>query len=77
MPREDFIHLKVYATARAGSVVHLLVDGEEIGAVPKISVDSPNFNRTASFTAGEGRHWLRVEVRDGDGTLQLMSSQFI
>ena len=68
------IHVKIYATTCAGSVVHLLVGGEQIGAVPTISVDSQNFNRTASFTAGEGRHWLRVEVRDGNGTLQLMRS---
>jgi hypothetical protein len=74
MPREDFIHVKIYATACAGSVVPLLVDGEEIGAVPTISVDSPIFNRTASFTAGEGRPWLRREVRDGNGILQLMRS---
>jgi hypothetical protein len=39
-----------------------------------MSVDNANFDGTAAVTVSAGRHWLRLEVRDSDGTLQLMSS---
>jgi hypothetical protein len=57
-----------------GSVVHLLLDGEESAAAPPMPVDSANSTVTATLTPGAGRHWLRVEVRDSTGTLELTSS---
>jgi len=68
------IEIEIHAVACSGSVVHLLLDGEETNVVPAMPVDKADFDRTATVTAGAGRHWLRIEVRDADGTLQLMSS---
>ncbi len=68
------LEVRIHAVACAGSIVHLLLDGEETNAIPPTPVDKADFDRTATVTVGAGRHWLRIEVRDGDGTLQLMSS---
>jgi hypothetical protein len=68
------LQVRVHAASCAGSVVHLLLDGEATGSAPSMPVDNSNFNKTVTVAAGAGRHWLRVEVRDSDGTLQLLSS---
>jgi hypothetical protein len=68
------IHIQIYTFACAGSVVHLLLDGEEIAAAPPTPVDSGTSTVEATLTTGAGRHWLRIEVRATDGTLQLTSS---
>jgi predicted metal-dependent phosphoesterase TrpH len=68
------LKIQIHVVACAGSVVHLLLDGEETGTIQPMPVDNANFNSTAAVAIGAGRHWLRLEVRDGNGTLQLMSS---
>jgi predicted metal-dependent phosphoesterase TrpH len=68
------LKIQIHVVACAGSVVHLLLDGEERGTIQPMPVDNVNFNSTAAVAIGAGRHWLRLEVRDGNGTLQLMSS---
>jgi predicted metal-dependent phosphoesterase TrpH len=68
------IRVQIYTFACAGSVVHLLLDGEEVAAAPPTRVESGNSTVAATLTTGAGRHWLRIEVRATDGTLQLMSS---
>jgi hypothetical protein len=68
------IHVQIYTVACAGSVVHLLLDGEEVAEVPPMLVDSANNTLGATVNVGAGRHWLRVEVRETNGALQLMSS---
>jgi hypothetical protein len=68
------IRVRIHTAACAGSVVHLLLDGEEVAAAPPMPVDSAGDPVEATLTAGAGRHWLRVEVRDGKGGLQLTSS---
>jgi len=68
------LKVQVHAVACAGSIVHLLLDGEEKGIAPPMPVDNANFDGTVAVTVSAGRHWLRLEVRDSDGTLQLMSS---
>jgi hypothetical protein len=72
--QETSIPLQFQTVACAGSLIHLLLDGEETKALPPILVDHAIFHGTTSLTVGAGRHWLRVEVRDGAGTLQLLSS---
>jgi hypothetical protein len=71
---ETLIGVKVYTVGCAGSAVHLLLDGAEVGSAPAMTVDSANDPVEATITAPAGRHWLRVEVRDGKGGLQLTSS---
>jgi len=68
------IRVRVHTVACAGSVVHLLLDGEETTSTPPMTVDSADFSGAATIVAATGRHWLRVEVRHGQGDLQLMSS---
>jgi hypothetical protein len=68
------IRVPIHTIACMGSVVHLLLDGEESAAAPPMPVDSANSTVTATLTPGAGRHWLRVEVRDSTGTLELTSS---
>ena len=68
------IHVQIYTFACAGSVVHLLLDGEEVDAAPPTRVESGDSTVAATLTTGAGRHWLRIEVRTADSILQLMSS---
>ncbi len=68
------IHVQIHLVACAGDAIHLLMDGEETAAAPPLPVDSAIFNGTATLTANADRHWLRVEVRDSKGNLQLLSS---
>jgi hypothetical protein len=71
---EASIHLQFHTVACTGLLIHLLLDGEETKTVQPMLVDNPVFRGTTALTVGAGRHWLRVEVRDAAGTLQLMSS---
>jgi hypothetical protein len=71
---ETSIHLQFHTVACTGSLIHLLLDGEDTKTVPPMLVDKVTFLATTALTVGPGRHWLRVEVRDAAGTLQLMSS---
>jgi hypothetical protein len=38
-----------------------------------MTVRSASDSLETAFSVGAGRHWLRLEVRDGDGKLQLLS----
>jgi hypothetical protein len=68
------IHVRIRTAACPGSVVHLLLDGEEVTAAPPMPVNSASDPVEAKLPVADGRHWLRVEVRDSKGGLQLVSS---
>ena len=68
------IHVQIHTVACTGSVVHLLLDGAEISAVPPMPVDKASASVDATLTPTPGRHYLRLELRDAKGTLQLISS---
>lgn len=68
------IHVKIYTTACAGSVAHLLLDGREGLLAHTIPAGNQSATVETTFTAGAGQHWLRVEVRLPDGTPELISS---
>jgi hypothetical protein len=68
------IGVRIQTAGCTGLVVHLLLDGGEVTAVPPLPVDSASGPVEATLTASSGRHWLRVEVRDSKGSLQLVSS---
>ena len=68
------IHVQIHTVACAGSAVHLLLDGAETGSVTPMIVNGATDTAEATVTVQDGRHWLRVEVRDGGGALVLMSS---
>jgi hypothetical protein len=71
---EASIHLRIHTAACTGSVVHLLLDGEPVTTAPPIPVNEASDPVEFTLNAGVGRHWLRVEVREKNGSLQLMSS---
>jgi len=64
------IHVSVHSIASKGSLVHLLVDGEDPNAPLPLQGDVTNI----TLNPGPGRHWLRVEVHDEAGVTELMSS---
>lgn len=67
------IRVRVDAVACTGSTIHLLLDGVETSS-PAMVVGSADFSSVAAVPVDAGSHWLRVEVRDSKGVLQLMSS---
>jgi len=67
------IRVQMHVVACMGSVVHLLLDGEEDATLRPMTVRSASDSLETAFSVGAGRHWLRLEVRDGDGKLQLLS----
>jgi hypothetical protein len=68
------VHVIVHTAGCAGSVVHLLLDGDEVGAAAYLPVSSANVSPEFTTNAIAGRHWLRAEVRDISGSLLLLSS---
>jgi hypothetical protein len=66
------VSLRIHAVASEGSVVHVLVDGEDRSTpLPLDGVDS---TVKTAVTPGTGRHYLRLEVRDHAGVSELISS---
>jgi len=68
------IYVRIHTVACTGLLVHLLLDGADTGGAAPMSLNSANGSAEATLTAKAGRHWLRVEVSDSDGTLVLLSS---
>jgi hypothetical protein len=68
------VRAQIYTVACTGSLVHVLLDGEEIPEAPPMLVESAKSTLGATVNVGAGRHYLRVEVREADGALQLVSS---
>jgi hypothetical protein len=68
----DVISVHIHTIAAKGSMVHLLLDGEE--STSPLPVEAANSTIAATFTGKAGRHWLRLEVRDPSGANELISS---
>jgi hypothetical protein len=66
------ISLRIHAVAAEGSVVHLLMDGEDTSA--PLALDAVDATVKTAITPGAGRHYLRLEVRDRAGVSELISS---
>lgn len=64
------ITVRIHSMAARGSVVHLLLDGEETN-IP-LALEGETAKTT--LTPSAGRHWLRLEVRDASGTSEMISS---
>ena len=69
--RRATITVRIHAIAAEGSVVHLLLDGED--SKPPLPAGGCRL-RKLPLTASAGRHWLRLEVRDRNGASELISS---
>jgi len=72
IPGGATVSVRIHTVAAEGSVVHLLLDGEETNTL--LSVDGPASTLTTTVTPSAGRHYLRVEVRDHAGASELISS---
>jgi hypothetical protein len=66
------ITVSIRAIAAEGSVVHLLLDGEDSNTPLPLEPANPTAKTT--LTASTGRHYLRLEVRDHNGVSELISS---
>jgi hypothetical protein len=66
------VSLRIHTVAAEGSVVHLLLDGEDTNT--PLPLDGVNSNVKTTVTPSAGRHYLRVEVRDHAGVSELISS---
>jgi hypothetical protein len=64
------ISVRIHTIAAKGSMVHLLLDGEDSN--PPLPVEGAD--STATVTVAAGQHWLRLEVRDPSGADELISS---
>jgi hypothetical protein len=66
------ISLRIHTIAAEGSVVHVLLDGEDTNtSLPLERLDS---TVTTTVTPSAGRHYLRLEVRNRAGVDELISS---
>ena len=72
--RTSTVHIMVHTAGSAGSVVHLLLDGEETGNSGPVPVRDANGSSEFTINVGASRHWLRAEVRDSSSDLLLVSS---
>ena len=68
------VQLIVYVAACAGNQVHLLVDGHESPDLAALDIPGNNETLHAQWKAINGRHWLRAEVRNSNGTLLMLGN---
>jgi hypothetical protein len=66
------VSLHVHTVAAEGSVVHVLLDGEDTNT--PLPLDGVNSTVKTTVTPNAGRHYLRVEVLDHAGVSELISS---
>jgi hypothetical protein len=70
----DPIAFRVLLSACPRSTVHLFLDGHEAPSLGPLSANSSNEMLPFAWTSDGGRHWVRVEVRDSNGSLILISN---
>jgi hypothetical protein len=68
------MQVQIHAVACTGLTAHLLLDGAEVAELPPLPVSKPDATLEATLNGQTGRHYLRVEVRDNAGVLQIVSS---
>jgi PHP-associated len=73
VPRNHRVSFTARVTGVSGSPIHWLLDGKELSLAPE-TVPGNSADVKAAWTSDGERHWLRAEIRAGDGTLQLLSN---
>jgi hypothetical protein len=68
----EAISLRIHTIAAEGSVVHVLLDGEDTNT--PLPLERANSVVTTTVTSSAGRHYLRLEVRNRTGVDELISS---
>jgi hypothetical protein len=72
IPDGAVVSLRIHTVAAEGSVVHLLLDGEDTNT--PLPLDGVNSTVKTTVSPSAGRHYLRLEVRDHAGVSELISS---
>lgn len=68
------VHLSIHAVAVEHSLVHLFLDGAESGTFRPVALSAYDSTVETTLRPGPGKHWVRVEVCDTAGVLQLVGS---
>jgi hypothetical protein len=73
-PDGKAIALDVHVVGCEGGSIHFLVDGEASENLPAISITTGDKIAHAEWHPDSGRHFVRVEVRDGSDHLLLLGN---
>ena len=73
-PSGHDLSFRIHVNGCPGSEVHVLVDGRETNAVPVLQSRSGTEVLTFNWISDGNAHWIRTEVRDSKGALQLLSN---
>jgi hypothetical protein len=68
------LQVEVHVSACPRSTVHFFLDGRETPALPPLNATGFDERLRATVSSDGVHHWLRAEVRDGNGSLMLVSS---
>jgi hypothetical protein len=74
VPGNERVTLIAHVAGASGSTLHWLLDGKEISSLPSQSLAAASADEAADWTSDGQRHWIRVEVRTAEGTLELLSN---
>ncbi len=70
----DAIAFRARVSGCPRSTIHLFLDGRETPALKPLATGIGDETLPFRWTSGGGRHWLRAEVRDSNGSLMLISN---
>ena len=73
-PANDSISLRIHIAACPHSQVHFFLDGRETAGLPALTANADDETLSFKWTSDGHYHWLRCEVRDGNGSLMLISN---
>ena len=70
----DSIAFRIHLSACPDATVHLFLDGHETPAIAPLLTKSGDEMLPFAWTSDGGRHWVRIEVRDANGGVMLVSN---
>jgi hypothetical protein len=73
-PRGQVVSLEVRAAGCDGGSIHFFVDGEQSPDLPSLAIAGGDQTLHAEWRSDDGRHFLRVEVRDSKDRLLLFGN---
>ena len=74
VPQNHSIAFRVHVEGCQDTAVHLFVDGSETATLPPLQSRTGSEVLPFQWTSDGNPHWLRAEVRDTKGALQLLSN---
>jgi len=70
----DPVAFRVRVDECQGAMVHIIVDGRKSADIGPLAIGSGSEALQFQWKAEDGRHWIRAEVRDANGSLMLVSN---